>query len=237
MNAQRPRPILVVEDDPNIAALVERYLAAAGFETIIAADGTAGLDLARMRNPQLIVLDVMLPGIDGFEVCRALRRSSDVPVVMLTAREAEADRIVGFSLGADDYVVKPFSPRELVERVKAVLRRSQPETAGRRERLRAGPLELEPDKYKVTLDGRAIPLTLSEFTLLHVLAAARGRAFSRGELLAHLYPNGESVVDRVVDVHIGKLRQKIETSPSSPSYILTVRGVGYRFADASELAS
>ncbi|MDH3593513.1 MAG: response regulator transcription factor [Rhodospirillales bacterium] len=234
---QDPRsanPILVVEDDRNIAALVETYLARAGFEPIVAHDGPAGLELLRRHKPGFVVLDLMLPGVDGWDLCREIRKQSDVPILILTAREEELDRILGFSLGADDYVVKPFSPRELVERVKAILRRSRPAAPDADARLQHGPLVLEPDKHKVTLDGRSIPLTPSEYTLLHTLMSAPGRVFSRDTLLGHLHRHGEAVVDRVIDVHIGKLRQKIEADPSEPRLILTVRGVGYRFAERDE---
>lgn len=226
-------PILLCEDDRNIAALVETYLEREGFRILVARDGRRGLDLARSADPSLIILDWMLPGIDGMEICREVRRTSDVPIIMLTAREEEADRIVGFSLGADDYVVKPFSPRELVERVKAVLRRA----GGRRADgsvLTHGPLSLDPEKRKVTLDGRTVPLTPSEFAILRTLMTRPGRVFTRDELLAQLYSRGESVVDRVVDVHVGKLRQKIERDTASPSFIITVHGVGYRFAERGE---
>ena len=234
--------ILIVEDDGNIAALVKRYLEAAGFETLVAHDGRKGLELAQRCAPQLVILDVMLPGIDGWDVCRALRRLSDIPIVMLTAREEETDRIVGFSLGADDYVVKPFSPRELVERVKAILRRTAGAAhaatqgaAGPRDGvLRHGGLLLDPDRFKLLRDGVAVPLTPTEFKLLQALMRRPGRVFTRDELLAQLYPHGESVIDRVIDVHIGKLRHKIETDPANPRYIHTVHGVGYRFAEAGE---
>ncbi|MDH3473756.1 MAG: response regulator transcription factor [Rhodospirillales bacterium] len=223
--------ILIVEDDRNIASLVETYLGQAGFETAVAHDGRQGLELARRLKPSLVILDIMLPGLDGWDICRELRRGSEVPILILTAREEEVDRIVGFSLGADDYVVKPFSPRELVERVKAILRRARPAAASAATTLRHGGLVLEPDKHKVTLDGETVALTPSEFTLLHTLMSAPGRVFSRDVLLGHLYRHGETVIDRVIDVHIGKLRQKIEPDPAAPSLILTVRGVGYRFAE------
>ncbi len=224
-------PILIVEDDQNIASLVERYLAAAGFATLLAHDGAEGLKLARERAPQLVILDLMLPVMDGRDVCRALRKDSDVPILILTAREDEMDRVVGFSMGADDYVVKPFSPRELVERVKAILRRARPARKEQAKILRRGPLTLEPEKHKVTLAGEPVSLTPTEYKLLHRLMAAPGRVFTRAELLSHLYERGESVIDRVVDVHIGKLRQKIEADASSPRFILTVHGVGYCFSD------
>ena len=222
-------PILVVEDDRNIQALVVRYLENAGFSTITAADGPGGLEMARRHAPAFVILDLNLPGLDGTELCRELRKTSDVPILMLTARADEVDRVVGFSLGADDYVVKPFSPRELVERVKAILRRARPRTDG--EALRHGALMLDPEKRKVTHDGGEISLTPSEYKLLHALIARPGRAFTRDELLGRLYEHGETVVDRVVDVHIGKLRHKIEPDPSRPRYIETVHGVGYRFAE------
>ncbi len=223
-------PILVVEDDRNIQALVVRYLENAGFSTVTADDGPSGLEMARRRAPAFVILDLNLPGLDGTELCRELRKTSDVPILMLTARADEVDRVVGFSLGADDYVVKPFSPRELVERVKAILRRARPPSDG--EALRHGALVLDPEKRKVTHEGDEIALTPSEYKLLHALMARPGRAFTRDELLGRLYEHGETVVDRVVDVHIGKLRHKIEPEPSRPRYIETVHGVGYRFAES-----
>ena len=231
-NASPSSPILIVVDDPNIAALVDTYLTNAGFDTVIAHDGETGLSLARDRAPSLVVLDLMLPRIDGWDVCRELRKSSDVPVLMLTAREEEVDRIVGFSIGADDYVVKPFSPRELVERVKAILRRARQTTASGGAAFRHGDLLLEPEKRKLSVAGETVPLTPLEYKLLQILIGAPGRVFTRDELLDRLYERGETVIDRVIDVHIGKLRQKIERDASNPTYLLTVRGVGYRFAEA-----
>jgi len=226
-------PILICEDDRNIAALVETYLKREGFRTVIAHDGRQGLKLAETAGPSLIILDWMLPGVDGIDICRQVRRSSDVPIIMLTAREEEADRIVGFSHGADDYVVKPFSPRELVERVKAVLRRA----GGRRgepSMLIHGPLTLDPEKRKVTLDGETVPLTPSEYAILVTMMSRPGRVFSRDELLGHLYTRGESVVDRVVAVHVGKLRHKLEGGAGKQGFIITVHGIGYRFAERGE---
>ena len=222
-------PILVVEDDRNIRALVVRYLENAGFSTITAGDGPGGLEMARRGAPSFVILDLNLPGLDGAELCRELRKTSDVPILMLTARADEVDRVVGFALGADDYVVKPFSPRELVERVKAILRRARPAPEGAA--LRHGALVLDAEKRKVSHGGEAVALTPSEYKLLLALMSRPGRAFSRDELVARLYEHGETVVDRVVDVHIGKLRHKIEPDPRRPRYIETVHGVGYRFAE------
>jgi DNA-binding response OmpR family regulator len=174
----------------------------------------------------------MIPKVDGWEVCRRLRNDSAVPVIMLTARGDEIDRVAGLTLGADDYVVKPFSPRELVARVKAVLRRTAPPAAAPSRSLVHGPVCLDLDMRRLTVDGQTVDLTPHEYALLEALMTTPGRTFTRDELLDRLYPRGEAVViDRVVDVHIGKLRQKIEATPSDPRYILTVRGIGYRFAD------
>jgi DNA-binding response OmpR family regulator len=234
MTRPRNETILIAEDDPKIAALVARYLEREGFVPQVALDGETALAQAR-EGPALVILDLMLPGIDGWEVCRRLRRDSDVPIVMLTAREEEVDRVAGLALGADDYVVKPFSPRELVERVKAVLRRVAPRRAPGPSVLRHGGLILDPARHRVTVNGIPVSLTLSEFTLLEALMRAPGRVFTRAELLNKLHGAEAVVVDRVVDVHVGKLRKKIEADPSRPRYVFTVRGVGYRFADRDEM--
>lgn len=227
------KTVLIVEDDPNTASLVATYLNKEGFVTTIASDGQQALDMLRAHNPAFIILDVMLPKLDGWEVCRRIRKHSDVPILMLTAREDEIDRVMGLSIGADDYVVKPFSPRELVERVKAILRRTD-RSANVRSVLRHHELVLDPEKHKVSLGDKVISLTTLEYKLLHALMRSPGRVFSRDELLDHFYEQGEVVVDRVVDVHIGKLRQKIEKNPAQPKFIHTVRGFGYRFADVDE---
>lgn len=232
--AELQGPILIAEDDRNTSALVATYLQREGFTTLAAYDGEEALTLARRQKPGFVILDVMLPKRDGWEICRELRKSSEVPILMLTAREEEIDRVLGLSLGADDYVVKPFSPRELVERVKAILRRARPQSsAAVPVRAYAG-LVLDPARHRVTLQGRAVELTATEFKLLQALMAAPGRVFSREELLGRLYDHGETVVDRVIDVHIGKLRQKLEEDSAMPRYIQTVRGFGYRFADPEE---
>jgi DNA-binding response OmpR family regulator len=224
-----PGPVLIVEDDPNTAALVASYLEREGFATCRVGDGAAALELVRRQPPGFVILDIMLPGADGWEVCRELRKVSAVPILFLTAREEEIDRVLGLSLGADDYVVKPFSPRELVERVKAILRRVRSAPAPAEKLLARGGLVLDAERHRVTLGKRAVALTAVEFRLLRALMAAAGRVLSREELLDKIYRHGETVVDRVVDVHIGKLRQKLADDPSAPQFIETVRGFGYRF--------
>jgi DNA-binding response OmpR family regulator len=227
-------PVLIVEDDRKTVALIALYLQREGFKTIVARDGQQALELAQQCQPSFVVLDLMLPRLDGWEVCRRLRRTSDIPILILTAREEELDRIVGLSIGADDYVVKPFSPREVVARVKAILRRAQPPLATSKEQVAHRSLVLDLAKRKVTLHGQPLALTPFEYKLLQALMTAPGRLFTREELLDQLYPGGEVVIDRVVDVHIGKLRQKIGEDPALPRYILTVRGMGYRFAEEHE---
>jgi DNA-binding response OmpR family regulator len=227
--AETARLVLIAEDDRKTASLLALYLGRAGFRTVEAADGEGALALARELEPEIIVLDLMLPGIDGWEVCRRIRRFSDVPILILTARDKEAERVAGLSLGADDYVVKPFSPREVLARVEAILRRSR-----RTQQTFHGELVIERDKKRVLVSGEPVSLTPSEFKLMDILVRHPGTVFTREELLDHLYPRGEAVVDRVVDVHIGKLRQKIERDPARPRYILTVRGFGYRFTDRED---
>jgi DNA-binding response OmpR family regulator len=226
---------LIIEDDRNTAGLLRVYLEREGFDVLTSVDGESGVALAERRTPDIVILDLMLPKLDGWEVCRRLRQKSDVPVVILTARGEEVDRVSGLTLGADDYVVKPFSPRELVARVHAVLRRTSRHDANKKPRLSIGDLLLDLEKHQLSRSGRPVAITPHEFTLLQALMAAPGRSFTRDELLNRLYPHGEAtVIERVVDVHIGKLRQKIERDPAEPKHILTVRGVGYRFAEADE---
>ena len=227
--------ILVIEDDPNTAALVTLYLEREGFHALSAGDGPTGLELARRHAPSLVILDLMLPDMDGWEVCRQLRKTSDVPVIMLTARGEEIDRVAGLTLGADDYVVKPFSPRELMARVKAILRRTGAPPAPAANTLVHQDVVLDLEKRRLQVKGVEVSLTPHEYALLEALMASPGRTFTRDELLERLYPRGEAVVvDRVVDVHINKLRQKIEPEPARPRHILTARGIGYRFADPAD---
>lgn len=227
--------ILVAEDDHTTASLVAAYLEREGFSTVLVHDGRQCLSLFRECMPVFVILDIMLPGMDGWEICRELRKISDVPILMLTAREEEIDRVTGLAMGADDYVVKPFSLRELVERVKAILRRTRPVSAQPPvEILAFDGLELDSVKHTVTLNGRPLTLTQFEYKLLQALMNSPGKAITREELLDFCYQDGIDVIDRVIDVHIGKLRQKIEHDPSRPHYILTVRGYGYRFNDDSK---
>jgi len=225
-------PVLVVDDDSKTLALITLYLQREGFRTVTASDGQRALERAQQDGPCLVVLDWMLPGISGLEVCRRLRERSDVPVLMLSARGEEEDRLAGLRVGADDFVVKPFSPRELVARVQAILRRTGV-LRERRPKLSLHGVEMDLDHHKVRVDGREVRLTAFEFKLLMALMTYPGRVLTREQLLSHVYDQTQLyVVDRTIDVHIGKLRQKIEADPARPTRILTIRGVGYKFREA-----
>jgi two-component system alkaline phosphatase synthesis response regulator PhoP len=225
--------ILVVEDEMKIARLVRDYLVDAGFDVIVAGDGGAAVSAAHGQKPDLIVLDLGLPGRDGLDVTRDLRRTSAVPIVMLTARGDESDRIVGLELGADDYVVKPFSPKELVARVRAVLRRTATaRAAAGPEIVRAAGVEIDMPRMRVTVDGRPVDLTPTEFQLLAALVREPGRVFTRSQLLDAVHGVAFESYERAIDAHVKNIRKKIEPAPSHPRYLLTVHGVGYRFADA-----
>jgi DNA-binding response OmpR family regulator len=219
--------ILVVDDEPQIVRLVRAYLEEANFRVVIASDGEQALYVARHENPDLVVLDVLMPRMDGLEFTRRIRHERNIPIIMLTARAEETDRIVGLELGADDYVTKPFSPRELVARVRAVLRRTQapPDMP---QLLRAGPITLDRTNHTVTVSELPVDLTPTEFALLETLMSAPGRAFRRDELLEAVQGVAFEVYERTVDVHVKNLRRKIEPDPAHPRYVLTVRGVGYR---------
>ena len=226
------RTILVVEDEMKIARLVRDYLAHAGFEVIVTGDGESALASARGHRPDLIVLDLGLPGRDGLDVTRELRRTSNVPIVMLTARGDETDRVAGLELGADDYVVKPFSPKELVARVRAVLRRSSAARAAGPEVLRVADVELDVPRMRVRVRGRTVEVTPTEFELLATLMREPGRVFTRGQLLDAIHGVAFESYERAIDAHVKNVRRKIEPVAGRPRYLLTVRGVGYRFADA-----
>ncbi len=220
--------ILVVDDEPKIVRLAHDYLEKDGFRVLSAGDGPTALAIARREKPDLIVLDLMLPGMNGWEVCKSLRRESDVPIIMLTARAEEADQVLGLELGADDYVIKPFSPRALTARVRAMLRRTQGQVQAP-EVIRAGKLEIDLSAYQATLDGRALQLTPFEFKLLAVFARHPNQTLSREQLLEHLHGVAFPSFDRSIDSHIKNLRRKLEVHPQSPRLIETVYGIGYRF--------
>jgi two-component system alkaline phosphatase synthesis response regulator PhoP len=225
------KTVLVVEDELKIARLVRDYLHQAGFAVLEAADGVSALSLARSEKPDMVVLDLGLPEMDGLDVTRRLRATSSVPIIMLTARSEESDRIVGLELGADDYIVKPFSPKELVARIRAVLRRADA-TLGGGEVVRAGPLTIDLPKMRVTVGEDHVELTATEFQVLVTLARHPGRIYTRAQLLDALHGVSFESYERSVDAHIKNLRRKIEPEPRRPQLILTVYGVGYKFADA-----
>jgi DNA-binding response OmpR family regulator len=222
--------ILVVDDELKIARLVRDYLTEAGFDVVVARTGPAAVTSARADRPDLIVLDLGLPGIDGWDVTKSIRSRSSVPIIMLTARSEETDRIIGLELGADDYVVKPFSPRELVARVKAVLRRAGGDIGV--ETIRVDDLEIDIPHRRVIRDGTRVELTASEFELLRALAVSPGRVFTRGQLLDALRGVSFESYERAIDAHVKNLRKKLEPDPRHPRYVMTVYGVGYKLADA-----
>ncbi|MCU0493569.1 MAG: response regulator transcription factor [Chloroflexaceae bacterium] len=231
MNSER---ILIVDDEPTIVEVVQLYLSREGFDVVTAADGQAALAAVAQRRPDLLILDLMLPHVDGLEVCRRVRAEGALPIIMLTARDEEIDRILGLELGADDYITKPFSPRELVARVKAVLRRSQATQAsatkdGSQPAVIAGPLRIEPAAHAATLAGQALALTAREFELLLFLARHPGQVFTREQLLDQVWGYTFASDASTVTVHVRRLREKIENDPTEPRFLLTVWGVGYKF--------
>ena len=223
--------ILVVDDEPRIVQLVRDYLEHGGFTVLVASDGAAALRTARTGRPDLVVLDLGLPGLDGLDVARALRRDGEVPIIMLTARTEESDKLVGLELGADDYLTKPFSPKELVARVRAVLRRAE----GLRsptDVIRVGSdVELDVPRMEARFGGRPIELTKTEFQLLSTMARQPGRVFTRAQLLDAVRGVAFESYERAIDAHVKNIRKKIEADPRSPRHLLTVFGVGYRFAE------
>ncbi len=222
------RTILVVDDKASVRTLLREYLTEQGFRVVQAANGREGLMVARQEQPDLIILDVMMPELDGYEFIRRFRREHETPIILLTAKLEETDKVIGLELGADDYVTKPFGMAELVARVRAVLRRLG-RSADTQDVLRAGPVTLDRGMRLVSVEGRNVDLTPSEFELLGLLIGSPGRVFSRAELLDHLQGNSYAGVERTIDVHIRNLRTKIEPDPSQPRFIQTVFGVGYRF--------
>ena len=228
-----PNTILIVEDEPNLLAALQYTLTQEGYTALTATDGEAGLRMASSLVPDLVILDVMLPTLDGFEVCRILRRESGVPILMLTARGEEVDRVAGLELGADDYVTKPFSMRELLARIRNLLRRaSSPQTSdfpGRSEIIRSEDLTIDRISHSVTLGDKPLDMKPREFSLLALLASNKGRAFTRNQILERLWGHDYIGDSRTVDVHVRWLREKIELDPSKPRRIVTIRGLGYRF--------
>lgn len=226
--------ILVVDDEPRIVRLVRDYLEHGGFNVVVASDGPTALRSARTGRPDLVVLDLGLPGLDGLDVTRALRRSGDVPIIMLTARTEESDKLVGLELGADDYLTKPFSPKELVARVRAVLRRAE----GMRspaDVIRVGAdVELDVPRMETRIRGRRVDLTKTEFQIVATMARQPGRVFTRAQLLDAVKGVAFESYERAIDAHIKNIRRKIEAEPGSPRLVLTVFGVGYRFAEPPE---
>jgi two-component system alkaline phosphatase synthesis response regulator PhoP len=224
--------ILVVDDEPRIAEICRDYLERGGFGVMTAGNGADALMLARTRSPDLVVLDLGLPAMDGLDVMRKLRQHSNVPVIMLTARVEESDKLVGLELGADDYLTKPFSPRELVARVRAVFRRVDV-WPGRADVIRAGDVTLDVPRMEAIVGGRVVQLTSTELELLAALMRQPGRVFTRGQLLDAIRGQQVDSFDRAIDAHVKNLRRKLEPDPRAPRYVLTVYGVGYKFAGAA----
>jgi DNA-binding response OmpR family regulator len=225
--------ILVVDDEKEIVKLARDYLERAGFRVLGASEGVTALAVARGDQPDLVVLDLNLPGMDGLDVCRTLRQESDVPIIMLTARVDETDRLIGLELGADDYISKPFSPRELVARVRAVLRRTGADTR-QAEILRVSDLEIHLAGHRVTRSGDLVELSRIEFNLLVILAQHPGLTYTRAQLLERIHGYAFEGYDRSIDAHIKNLRRKLEPNPSEPIYVLTVYGVGYKFNEQAK---
>ena len=225
--------IVLAEDDAKQAELVRRYLERERHTVVVVGDGAVALDLVRRHPPDLLVLDVMLPGVDGLEICRTLRAESDLPVLMLTARSTEDDLLAGLDLGADDYVTKPFSPRELMARIRTLLRRAAPARPANGV-ARVGLLTVDPMRHEVTVDGRPIDCTPGEFRLLELMAAQPDRVFTRGQLLEHLHGFDRFITQRAIDVHVMNLRKKIEAQPRRPARLLTVYGVGYKLTAGAD---
>jgi len=224
------KTILVVDDEPSIAQIAGDYLRHGGFGVITATNGVEALALARAQRPDLIVLDLGLPRMDGIEVARTLRREGNVPIIMLTARIEESDRLAGLELGADDYMTKPFSPRELVARVKSVLRRVDAAGAGG-DVVRRGDLVIDNTRMQVSRNGTPLDLTATEFQLFAALARQPGRIFTRAQLLDAVHGTDVEAFERAIDTHVKNIRRKVEPDPRSPKYVLTVYGMGYKFAE------
>lgn len=221
--------VLIVDDDAKIVQLLQTYFNKDGFTTYTAGDGLAALQVAQEHKPDIMVLDLMLPNLDGREVCRRIRRNSDLPIIMLTARDEESDRLVGLEIGADDYVTKPFSPKEVVARAKVILRRVH-KAVMPNSLIKVGQLTIDLERHQVTNGGRIVELTPTEFKLLEVLAVNAGRVFSRLQIVEQTQGYAFEGYERTIDAHVKNLRRKIEINPKAPRYIQTVYGIGYKFA-------
>ena len=226
------KKILVVDDEKKIVDIVKAYLEREGYKVVVAYDGRLALHMARSQSPDLIVLDLMLPEVSGWDVCRTMRAESNVPIIMLTARDDDSDKIVGLELGADDYVVKPFNPKELVSRVRAVLRRAEG-AAAKTKKIEIADLSIDLERHEVRRGDRLLELTPTEFDLLRVLAESPGRVYSRMQLLDKVQGSAYEGYERTIDSHIKNLRKKVETDPDWPRFIITVRGVGYKLAEGT----
>lgn len=226
--------VLIVDDDVKLLNLLTAYFKKAGFVTYTASDGATALQDVRLRKPDIIVLDLMLPGLDGWEVCRKIRRDNDVPIIMLTARDEESDRLVGLEIGADDYVTKPFSPKEVVARAKVILRRTRKETV-QHEVIQVGNLTIDIERYRVVRGDKSIDLTPTEFKILGILATNADKVFSRLQIVEQTQGYTFEGYERTIDAHIKNLRRKLEENPKEPQYIQTVYGIGYKFAGGGDL--
>jgi DNA-binding response OmpR family regulator len=221
------KKILIIDDEAKIVEICQDYLKAAGFQVVTALDGDVGMEKARKEKPDLILLDLMLPGIDGLDICRELRKESNTPIIMLTARVEETDKLIGLEIGADDYITKPFSPREMVARVRTVLRRVQGDSSA--EVIRAGNLTLDRNRFTAKIDEKDIALTPTEFEILATLASQPGRIFSRSQLLMAVRGVAFESYERAIDSHIRNLRKKLDAEGSEFEWIVTIHGVGYKF--------
>lgn len=223
--------ILVVEDEEDLAELIRHNLASEGYEVEVCQDGVQALDAVKRQPPDLMLLDVMLPKVDGRAVCRAIRRDHDFPIIMISARTSEVDKVIGLEVGADDYIPKPFGLLELIARVRSALRRASGESRGREEVLRGAGIVLDRGRHLVDVQGSRVDLRPKEFALLELLMANRGRVLDRNTLLERIWGETEYIDSGTIDVHVRRLREKIEPDPQHPTYVLTIRGIGYKFAD------
>lgn len=224
--------VLIVDDDVKLVQLLKTYFDKEGFITYSANDGLDALQIVREKKPDIMVLDLMLPGLDGWDVCRRIRRDNDIPIIMLTARDEESDRLIGLEIGADDYVTKPFSPKEVVARAKVILRRTHKEVL-RQEPIRAGRLVIDLERHEVMQDGLVVDLTPTEFKILEIMAANAGKVFSRLQIVEQTQGYTFEGYERTIDAHVKNIRRKLERNPKEPQYILTIYGIGYKFDGGS----